>query len=304
MIVRSPAAFAAALGSGRYPARYAAVPKSVFMVLPEAFRVADESSVDNVYLDLEHPADSAKAQEQAENLASQVRACGVEVTCFPGRADTPDAVFPNNVFATAPGRLLVGSMRHPGRRREAGRADIREWFRERGYAEIDLSTRQCISELTGPMIIDRGRGIGFCGMSERMDEAGLVATHEGLGLELTFAFDLVPGEYHTNVVMSILAGRACVICPDSFADPEVPRAIAGAFPGRCLDITVEEKNAFAANCIALTEQDLFISQRGFDALHRDHVSTLREWGFVLHAVPLDEIEKAGGSLRCMIAEVF
>ncbi len=41
---------------------------------------------------------------------------------------TPDAVFPNNVFATAPGRLIVGRMRHPVRQREAERADIRGFF--------------------------------------------------------------------------------------------------------------------------------------------------------------------------------
>lgn len=304
MIVRTPGSFLKELSAGRFAADFPAAPAGVFMVMPRAFHVADESAVDNAYLDLANPADPDRALQQARELADCVRGCGIEVKQFEGRADTPDGIFPNNVFATAPGRLLIGSMRHPGRRLEANRPDIRDWFRARGYAEFDLSKQPCVSELTGPMIIDRARGIGFCGMSERMDEAGLVATHEGLGLKLTFAFGLVPGEYHTNVVMSILAGRACVLCPASFADPEVPRAIAAAFPGRCLEITVEEKNAFAANCIALTDRDLFISQRGLDALHADRISALENWGFRLRAVALDEIEKAGGSLRCMIAEVF
>ena len=59
--------------------------------------------------------------------------------CFPGDPDTPDALFPNNVFATAPGRLVIGHMRHPVRQREAERDDIRGFFRDvLGYAEIDL----------------------------------------------------------------------------------------------------------------------------------------------------------------------
>ncbi|NNE04768.1 MAG: amidinotransferase [Xanthomonadales bacterium] len=304
MIVRTPGAFTEALSTFRDLQNTVPVPRGVFMVLPESFRVADESAVDNPYLDLDHPADAGQALIQAHTLADRVRACGVEVKLFPGLAETPDAIFPNNVFATAAGRLLIGSMRHPGRRLEAQRRDIRDWFSAQGYQAIDLSVRDCVSELTGPMIIDRARRIGFCGMSERIDEAGLAATHEGLGLNLSFAFDLVQGEYHTNVVMSILAGRACILCPQSFADQRVPQAIAAAFPGRYLEITVAEKNAFAANCIALTDQDLFISQRGADALHPERIRTLESWGFRLHAVELSEIEKAGGSLRCMIAEIF
>jgi len=31
---------------------------------------------------------------------------------------------------------------------------------------------------------------------------------------------------------------------------------------------------------------------------------LSSWGFRIGAVPLDEIEKAGGSLRCCVAEIF
>ena len=59
------------------------------------------------------------------------------VACFSGDPQTPDALFPNNVYATAPGRYLVGRMRHPVRQREAGRADIRGFFRDViGYGEV------------------------------------------------------------------------------------------------------------------------------------------------------------------------
>lgn len=128
--------------------------------------------------------------------------------------------------------------------------------------------------------------------------------HRAFGLHLTFAFDLVEGEYHTNVIMTVLAGRACMLCPDSFVDPKVPLAIAKAFPGRCLFINESEKNAFAGNCIALTDKDLFMSQTGFDALRASSRETLTSWGFEISTVQLDEFEKAGGSLRCMVAEIF
>jgi len=33
-------------------------------------------------------------------------------------------------------------------------------------------------------------------------------------------------------------------------------------------------------------------------------ATLAEWGFAIGTVDLDEIEKAGGSLRCCVGEIF
>ncbi len=67
---------------------------------------------------------------------------------------------------------------------------------------------------------------------------------------------------------------------------------------------MKKKNAFAGNFIALTPHDLFMSQTGVDALRISSLKILEAWGFKLHSTQLDEIEKAGGSLRCMLAEIF
>src|SRR3546814_15931561 len=89
------------------------------------------------------------------------------MVCFAGNPDAPDGLLPNNAFATVPGRLVVGRMRHPVRRREAARDDIRAFFRDvLGYAETDLSGQPHPCELTGALVIDRARGLGFCGLSE------------------------------------------------------------------------------------------------------------------------------------------
>jgi hypothetical protein len=304
MIVDTPRAFLDALSEGSFPADSPAVPNAVLMVEPEQFRVDPESAVDNRYLDLDSAADPERALAQSRALAAEVRAHGVEVVAFSGDPKATDGVFPNNVFATIPGRLIVGHMRHPKRRREARRSDIRAYFAERGFETMDLSAQDCFAELTGPLVLDRSRRIGFCGMSERVDPAGVAAMHKAFDLRLTFRFDLAPHEYHANVVLAVLAGRACVLCPSSFADPEVPEVIAAAYPGRTLFLTEQEKNAFAGNCIALSESGLFMSQSGADALRASSRAALASWGFDLITVELDEIEKAGGSLRCMLAEIF
>jgi len=314
VIVSTPEEFLEHLASGDYPVQKTAtpkavmpkavLPKAVMMVEPAGFHISAQSASDNLYMNPENSADSARALQQSANLAVLIRQQGIEVLVFPGDVETPDAIFPNNVFATTSANFIIGHMLHPVRQKEAQRADIREYFESNGYRTIDLSKQDCITELTGPLIIDHARSIGFCGMTGRVDQAGLQAMLTAFNLKMIFSFDLLPNEYHTNVVMMILAGRACVIYPGAFADPAVPAAINKAFPQRTLILNEAEKNAFAGNCIALSDKDLFMSATGVAALRPESRKSLESWGFIIHSTPLDEIEKAGGSMRCMLAEIF
>ncbi|WP_257387402.1 arginine deiminase-related protein [Tahibacter caeni] len=278
--------------------------RAAFLVTPLGFQLAAQSASDNRYMAMDVGVDANLALAEHATLARRVSAL-LPTVCFPGDPATPDAVFPNNVFATAPGRTVVGRMRHPVRRREAQRPDIRGFFRDVvGYEEVDLSTLDGTAELTGSLVIDRARGIGYCGLGERCDEAGAAAMHAAFGLRLTFCFDLAPGEYHTNVVMSVLAGRALVIAPDGFADPAVAAAIADAYAPRVVRLDAVQKADYAGNCIALSEDTVWMSERAAASLRPAQRAALAEWGFRVEAVALAEIEKAGGSLRCCVGEIY
>jgi hypothetical protein len=133
---------------------------------------------------------------------------------------------------------------------------------------------------------------------------GARTMHDVFGLRLMFCFELAPGEYHANVVMASLAGRAVILAPDGFADPEVPRAIAEAFGGRALWLSPEQKRAYAANAITLSPHRVWMSAHAAASLTDAQHATLAEWDFAVGAVGLDEIEKAGGSLRCCVGEIF
>ncbi|MEX2499948.1 MAG: arginine deiminase-related protein [Wenzhouxiangellaceae bacterium] len=305
MIVSKPEEFRTQLQADWLTADSAGIPRAVFLVEPADFSLSRQAAQDNSYMDLTVGVNPGLALEQHRDLTDRIAACGVPVIRFPGRRENPDDLFPNNVFATIPGRFIVGAMLHPERRQEARRPDIRAFFTDlMDYREVDLSVRDLVAELTGVMVMDRSRRLGFCGMTGRVDEAGCAAMHQAFELALTFRFDLKPEEYHTNVVMSVLASRALVICPDAFVDPEVPAAIAEAFPGHVLELTREEKAAFAGNCLAVTFTDVFISAAAWRALAPEKRRLLESWGFNVHPVELDEIEKAGGSLRCCIGEIF
>lgn len=278
--------------------------RAAFLVSPLGFSLAEESASDNRYMDLARSPDPARALAQHALLARRLSE-DVPVITFPGDVDAPDGVFPNNVFATRRGRLIVGRMRHPVRQREAARRDIRTCFSDlMGYEILDLSQADLVAELTGSLVIDHARGIGYCGLSERCDMAGARAMHAAFGLNLTFCFDLAEGEYHTNVVLALLAGRAAIIAADGFADPAVPQAIAQACAGRVIWIDNAQKRAFAGNAITLSTDRVWMSAIAEKSLRADQRNDLQTWGFRVESVHLEEIEKAGGSLRCCVAEIF
>ena len=129
------------------------------------------------------------------------------------------------------------------------------------YAEIDLSTQPHPCELTGALVIDRARGLGFCGLSERCDEAGARLMHEAFGLRATLLFDLAPGEYHTNVVLAVLAGRAAIVCPDGFADPAVVDAIAALVRAACGAAVAGRTRGLRRQCHRAVATDSGVDER-------------------------------------------
>lgn len=281
-----------------------ATAKAAFLVAPDGFGLAAESASDNRYMAEAAAFDGARASAQHRELQ---RALSVElpVICFAGDPATPDAVFPNNVFATAPGRFIIGRMRHPIRQREAQRKDIRRFFSGTlGRSEIDLSMQPHVCELTGALAIDRARGLGFCGLSERCDEAGARLMHDAFDLRATLMFDLAPGEYHTNVVLAVLAGRAALICVDGFADQAAVEAIAACYAPHAIRLSPAERAAFAGNAISLAPGTVWMSATAARGLSVDSRSGLTAAGFGVREVELGAIEAAGGSLRCCVGELF
>ncbi|KGQ17866.1 Amidinotransferase [Lysobacter dokdonensis DS-58] len=278
--------------------------RGAFLVAPDGFRLADESARDNRYMADAARFDAMRASEEHRAL-HRALAQVVPTICFPGDPDAPDGLFPNNVFATGAGRYLVGRMRHPVRQREAARADIRAFFGGvLDYAEIDLSDQVHPCELTGALVIDRARGVGWCGLSERCDETGAQLMHEALGLRATLLFDLAPGEYHTNVVLAVLAGRAALVCPRGFADAAVVDALRAVYGPHAIALSDAEHAAFAGNAITLSNDVVWMSEGAGAALTAATRQALAAAGFTLRTVPMAAIEAAGGSLRCCVGELF
>lgn len=291
------------------PCQSAGFPNAIFMVLPEQFAISKQSALDNRYMNPDTTIDADRAKRQALALARKLREAGQTVMLFPGDANSPDGLFPNNAFSTRAGSYIVGAMRHPVRQQETERQDLHSFFRDVLRYRPQILRTGSVAELTGSMVIDRARGLGFCGLSERCNLLGAYAMHEAFALNHSLIFELAEGEYHTNVIMSALAGAGVVIAPSGFASPECAHTVIEFYQDRAVILSEPEKNAFAGNCIALSpiagrRAQLWLSTKAADALSPHSRLAIEQLGFRLMTAELDEIEKAGGSLRCMVGEIY
>lgn len=303
MFTDSPEAFVAAAQAA--PLKSQTTLKAALLVQDPDYAVATETAADNLYMNLDEPAAPGAAFAQQTELAAELRRCGVPTVIFGPLEGASDGIFPNNAFATTPGKLILGSMRYPNRQRETRRQDVRDWFTGLlGSEVVDLSLTEGTAELTGALVIDHARGVGFCGLSERADVAGAKAMHEAFGLKATLHFPLPASEYHTNVVLSLLAGRAAVVYADEPAYEPLQNALDGLYGEWVHYLKAEEKDHFVANCLAVTPEDVVMSETAWRNCLPETVDFFSRAGFNVRSVDVSELEKAGGSVRCMIGEIF
>lgn len=123
--------------------------------------------------------------------------------------------------------------------------------------------------------------------------------------------------YHTNVMMSI-GDRFAVIALESITDSSVREKIKESVRlhgiRTIVDITLEQMSSFAGNVLQLattSANDRFsrrsviaMSTTARNAFTEDQRETLENVGGKILAFDVPTIEMEGGSVRCMIAEVF
>lgn len=263
----------------------------------------------------------ATALQEFDGLVSALRTAGVEVLVIDDLPEphTPDAIFPNNwISMHADGRVVLYPMEAENRRTER-RGDIVEYLgAEAGRLiseVIDLSEHEAgghYLEGTGSMVLDRANRVAYACVSTRTHLDPLGDFAQRLGYDVV-AFEAVDSSgvpiYHTNVLMNI-GEKLVVICDEAIQRDDQRQAVLARLHESGHDVvqlSYEQLDAFAGNMLELRNKDgervLAMSQQAFDSLDADQVATLAANGRVVTAA-IDNIESsAGGSVRCMLAEV-
>ena len=297
------------------------------MIRPATFDYNPETALTNK---MQQPADRQDSRGLARaEFDGLVRAlesegiavCAVEDTTEPAK---PDAVFPNNwVSFHEDGTVVLYPMQAETRRRERRREVIEAVVDRLGFKVariLDLTHHEQegrFLEGTGSLILDHVERVVYASLSPRTHPAVLEEWARELNYEpcVFSAFDRagVP-LYHTNVLMCVGA-RMAVLGTEAVAPGDRGRTLDRLRAGgrEVVEIGHEEIVRFAGNMLELATWDealgdsrvLVMSEAARQGLRPDNFARLSASTDAVLAVPVPTIERlGGGSVRCMLAEVF
>ncbi len=297
---------------------------SVLMIRPARFESNPLTAESNRFqgkTDASPEEQQASALEQFDALAAALREAGVNVVVVEDTSEphTPDSIFPNNwVSFHADGRVVLYPMEAENRRTERRMDIIEALSSDYGFQVgevVDLSAHEANGsylEGTGSMVLDRVNRVAYACISSRTHLDALGDFAQRMDYDVV-AFDAVDRDgvpiYHTNVVMNVGEALA-VICGEAIPREDQREAVLESLRStghEIVDLSFDQLDAFAGNMLELkTEQGqrlLAMSSQAYNSLDSAQQEKLAANGLVVHC-PIDDIEaSAGGSVRCMLAEI-
>lgn len=301
---------------------------SILMIRPVAFRMNEQTAVNNYYqkvLDGLLPATvNAKAQQEFDTFVDKLRAQGVDVTVVDDtlNPDTPDSIFPNNWISFHENGDVALYPMFAENRREERREEILDMLEDKGFVInniVDYTSAEedgFFLEGTGSLLLDRGNRKAYCALSPRADEELFIEFCEDFDYAPVIfeAFQTVNGErkliYHTNVMMC-LGETFAVICSDCIDDKKERKMVLDNLKENGKEIiliTEAQVNNFAGNMLEVRGADdkryLVMSTSAYQSLTPKQIAQLENHAEIVSS-SLDTIEACGGgSARCMMAEIF
>lgn len=297
----------------------------ILMIRPANFRANEETAINNYFQDTETVDSHTNVLSLAEfdNAVKTLRENGIEVIVAQdsGKYDTPDSIFPNNVISFHEEKAILYPMYAANRQREIFLNHLgsleKHGIHFKTIKDYTLYAEQeMYLEGTGVLILDRVHKIAYCSFSERADELLFQFfcaenDYKGIGFRATQTVDGIRLPiYHTNVMMAV-GSSFCVICLECIQDETERKNVLDSLiktQKTIIDISEEQMHHFCGNVLEIRNNSneilIAMSEQAHNAFTEKQKDQLEKFGKIVHT-PLYTIEKfGGGSMRCMIAEVF
>ena len=299
---------------------------TLLLIQPVAFKKNEETAVNN-HFQKDTKTTQKVVQEKAlaefNSLVEKLQKAGIKTIIAKDtkKPVTPDSIFPNNWISFHNGKVCVYPMFAKNRRDERREA-ILEKVENEGFKITEIIDYTAAEEEgfflegTGSMVLDRENQIAYCALSPRSDEALFIEFCEDLEYTpiIFRANHTVNGKrkpiYHTNVMMSI-GEQFAVICLQTIDDKKQRKQVAETLQNsgkQVINLTEEQITQFAGNMLQVkgtkNKRYIVMSTTAYKSLSKAQISLLKNHGTIIKS-DVSTIEKnGGGSVRCMLAEVF
>lgn len=299
------------------------ITNQILMIRPAHFGANPETAASNAFQESAETADKESiahlAIQEFDGIVAQLISRGLDVYLVKDTPSPqkPDAIFPNNWISFHQcGTLVVYPMMSASRRQEVRNDVIEEignHFKIPDVWRLDRESHGEFLEGTGSLVLDRENRIAYACRSPRTSPKLLKRFCE----RLKFAphlFDATDPNgqpiYHTNVMMA-LTQKYALVCTEAIPYPKQKEQLRQRLEksGKVLlEISFDQVQRFAGNVLQLERPGekpvLMVSAKAISSFNDEARSLLGEESEILCA-EIPTIEKfGGGSIRCMLAEIF
>ena len=297
---------------------------TILMIRPAAFGANEETAATNFFqskdVQLSSQAVQCSALEEFDNMVELLRKNDINVLVIDDTPTPvkPSAIFPNNWLSTSPEGIVSVFPMYAANRRPEKRDDILKMLAERFVVEdlqdwSEFEVEGKFLEGTGSMVMDHENKVIYTCYSPRTDVSVLekFANANKFRAIIFFAVDNNGNPvYHTNVMMT-LGENFAILCEEAIEEEWeliAVRQLLESSGHEVIRITKDQMHSFAGNMLQVKnskgEKFLLMSQTAFDSLTEEQKEELSARSRLL-SIPIPVIEKTeGGSVRCMIAEIF
>ena len=299
------------------------VTDTILMIRPASFGYNSETAVNNFFQSRtseEQGGLQEAALKEFDGMVQALKDNEIEVLVVNDTPEPPkpDAIFPNNWLATSPEGIVSVFPLFAQSRRVEKREDILKMLAEKFIVKdlhdwTEYEPEGKFLEGTGSMVMDYDDKVIYACYSPRTDLSVLekFANANGYRAIVFLATDKDGNAvYHTNVVMTV-GEKFAILCEEAIEEEWeliAIRQLLETTDHEIIPITRKQMHAFAGNMLEVKnkkgENFLVMSQRAFDALTTEQKEKLSVFSKLL-PIAVPTIEKVeGGSVRCMMTEIF
>ena len=252
-----------------------------------------------------------KIFEEFDNLVSTLDKNKILFNILKSPKNSPDSIYPNNwVITFEDGTYDLFSMQSTNRRLERSKSNIN--FLNTNYSlKNDLTEyelKNIFLEGTGSLILDRVNKTAYMAESNRSNVSLASKWSQLRDYDLVHFKSYIDKKptYHTNVLMFI-TDKFAGICFDSIPDSSYLLSKIKK-THRILNLSIKQVKNFSGNALVVrnisNENKLLISSSGLKALDLIQIKFIEKYYDIVE-INIPTIEKiGGGSVRCMLLELF
>ena len=299
----------------------------VLMIRPACFFANPETALDNSFQspDNQNSQIHTLAQNEFDEVVDALENAGISVCVVQDNKvpQTPDSLFPNNRLSFHGNGLAVAYPMKAENRRAERCLDVFPSLSKQGFFSLkhlldytEFEVQNLFLEGTGSMILDRKHKRVFAALSGRTDSIVIKQFCQDFGYE-SFLFEAGLQTqnnwhqiYHTNVMLSIGEDYA-LIALDAIKNQRQAGQISEQlrlYGKTLISISLDQMKNFCANILQLrNKQDdkiIVMSKTAYDHFLPAQKHLLEKESEIIY-IDIPNIERAsGGSVRCMLAEIF